>query len=127
VSYFGTLNAVVGNNLSTVNASQCVNISTSFVTVNVDSCFNVSIRETDFSKANSISIYPNPADNQLNIKTDSRFNRLVISNVLGQVVFEENQVVTGTSTIDVANFKPGMYFMSFYTGTERTVKIFVKE
>ncbi|MEO9533513.1 MAG: T9SS type A sorting domain-containing protein [Crocinitomicaceae bacterium] len=73
-----------------------------------------------------LSVYPNPAvdvltlDNSMNIS-----NNVVVSNVLGEQVMNLTIAPNSKETIDVASFKPGIYFVSYTNkeGIRRTEKI----
>jgi len=60
----------------------------------------------------SINVYPNPANNIINIESAERGN-LILSDMQGRVVlkkeFEQND------QIDVSAFEPGRYILSLYT------------
>jgi len=60
---------------------------------------------------NGISIYPNPANDYLHI-TDSNFiNNIVITNIVGQIVYS-NQCGRQNTDINVATWQPGLYFVT---------------
>lgn len=68
------------------------------------------------------SLYPNPAKNELSVRTNGKINTAVIFNMLGQKVWEGN-----TKTIDVARFQNGVYYMKIQFSNDITiVKSFVK-
>ena len=61
-----------------------------------------------------ISVYPNPASENFNIKTDSKINRIVVSNMAGSVVY--NKLINNKETrISTANFDTGLYVLRIYT------------
>ena len=71
---------------------------------------------------NSITIYPNPAKNAINISSQNQINNIIIYNFVGQTVYNGNEIKINTS-----NFKSGVYIIKVET-TEGTVieKIAVK-
>lgn len=73
-----------------------------------------------------ISIFPNPADAQLNISLPNTLLgdvNLRITNSLGQVVMTENEVATGSPmTMDVSRLSQGMYFLTIQNGNSSTVE-----
>jgi len=83
---------------------------------------------TGVSELNSgqIMIYPNPATDQVNIKSDYNISRLDVINFIGQQVYSSSNVESKTIKIDVSAFAVGVYFVKVST-TEgmRTVKITV--
>jgi hypothetical protein len=56
-----------------------------------------------------ISIFPNPAKDQLHINTNETEGTITIANALGAVVFQ--QQTTPGMTINTSDFKSGMYFV----------------
>ncbi len=73
-----------------------------------------------------IMIYPNPANEIVNIKSDFTITAVDVMNFVGQTVYTSSKVDAKTSKLNVAEFKPGVYFVKVST-TEgiRTVKITV--
>ncbi|MCL3781583.1 T9SS type A sorting domain-containing protein [Prolixibacteraceae bacterium JC049] len=71
-----------------------------------------------------VAIYPNPFKSEINISNTDNLERVVISNIAGQVV---KQVVNPTSRIETSNLRTGVYFITLYSNagvvkTERIVK-----
>jgi Secretion system C-terminal sorting domain len=77
----------------------------------------------------SITLYPNPAKNILNLKLpeniDVNVNSVTIVNSLGQIVLK--QKTENTTTIDVSNLQKGMYFVSLASNYGNWNGKFVKE
>ncbi|MDH7914173.1 T9SS type A sorting domain-containing protein [Winogradskyella sp. SYSU M77433] len=73
----------------------------------------------------SFGLYPNPAKNFLNIKANVQFNKIVISNSLGQTVStldaESNQ-----DEIDISQLNSGIYIVTLESDTGKQVKKFIK-
>ena len=80
---------------------------------------SLGISETN-NNAISASIYPNPANDKLTvsfINPDSKTYSLKISNIIGQVVLQEENMNDCHSpvtfkTVDVSKFEPGSYIVS---------------
>lgn len=66
-----------------------------------------SIDENGVIPENLISIYPNPVKSELNIKTDIPFNRVVVMDLMGNVMF----ISTDVETIYVEKLSPGLYIV----------------
>jgi uncharacterized repeat protein (TIGR02543 family) len=64
--------------------------------------------------SDKIDVYPNPAQENINIKTDNKINRIVISNITGSVVYisSVNDIETRISTDDLDT---GIYILRIYT------------
>jgi len=91
--------------------------------------------------ANSISIYPNPAKDELRIKSEElRINNVEICDVAGRVVVasltvaqmqnaqraEASSAPTGTATLNVSALPQGIYLLKIYTDRGILVERFVK-
>ena len=63
---------------------------------------------------NQITFYPNPATNQLNIKTNN-YTELKIYSLYGKLVKQTS--CNGTISLDVSNFDKGVYFIQSNNGT----------
>ena len=73
-----------------------------------------------------IMVYPNPATEIVNIKSDYTITAIDVMNFAGQTVLINKNVDSKTGKLDVTSFKAGVYFVRVST-TEgiRTVKITV--
>ena len=99
------------------------------VQVSLGGCTDTStcnvIMITGIAEANNfgLSIYPNPANEWINV--DNRTGQILsyeISDVLGNAVLS-GRLVVGTSTIDVAKFAKGLYFLKTGKDGNQVIKI----
>ncbi|MEX0811306.1 MAG: T9SS type A sorting domain-containing protein [Chitinophagales bacterium] len=71
---------------------------------------DIEVKDVDFQ------VYPNPAQNQVNIDLSGMHSqnlRLSVSNMLGQTIYRENNIGTNQSkTLDVTDWSEGVYFIS---------------
>ena len=67
----------------------------------------------------SFDIYPNPASDVINIKSNAQRYEYQMINSLGQVVLEG--VSSGENTISVANMKNGIYFLRLVSDDEMSI------
>jgi hypothetical protein len=74
-----------------------------------DNTTGISSITADFSA----SLYPNPANNELNVEVQDR-STFELYNTIGQMVY--SSFVDGKSTIDVSNFNNGMYIAKVTSG-----------
>jgi hypothetical protein len=76
--------------------------------------------------AGSILIYPNPATEVVNVKSEATISTIEVMNFVGQSVFTVNTVDSRTAKISVTTMRSGVYFVKVTT-TEgvRTAKITV--
>jgi uncharacterized delta-60 repeat protein len=86
---------------------------------------------TSDNKQDGITIYPNPATDQLNIVTASAGKipvSIAIYNHTGQLVYESGKVANGPGMkVDVSTLKTGIYTVRITTAEEVFSKIFVKK
>ena len=59
----------------------------------------------------SISVYPNPADNYINLETKEYIQSIYIYDVTGKVMQHLNFEMGEATTLDVSKFNAGMYFL----------------
>lgn len=64
--------------------------------------------------AQSIKVYPNPASNEINIKTEQNNNGIIqVFNLTGQNVYQTAVNNTHTYTLDISAWKNGMYMIRY--------------
>ena len=73
---------------------------------------------SDLNKTSSISIYPNPTQNELFISSDNGIviDKINIFNQIGQNVIHQNRYA---GSIDVSSLMHGIYFVEVVVGNER--------
>lgn len=75
----------------------------------------------------SISVFPNPVNNQLNI--NSNYNVLLtvrLLNSVGQITAVDQLNGVGSFTLNTSNLSEGVYFLELTNGSERLVKKIIK-
>ena len=73
-----------------------------------------------------VSIYPNPVSKQLTVKLSTDFEQMEITNLLGQVIYTD--VVNGQEfTVDVNDYRSGVYFIRLSGKQGVATKKFIKE
>ena len=77
-------------------------------------------------KAVSITCYPNPVTNQLNIQAVATISKVSVYNMLGQEVITENWN-TNTGVLNMAQLKAGNYIVKVTAGKSVTNRIIVKQ
>src|SRR5699024_9561217 len=81
--------------------------------VDVDGRFQYSqIRMVNFAGKSAIQIHPNPVHKAVTISGLSGDNKIVITNVLGQVVLKENTNSEKTIRLNTSKLNSGVYFIS---------------
>ena len=81
----------------------------------------------DFSVNSNISVFPNPANEYLTIKSQLSFDSVIIHDLTGK---EIRRIVSTNSKleqqVDVANLKGGIYYLTIVSGKSRTTQKFLK-
>lgn len=75
-------------------------------------------------QAASFQVYPNPANDQIHIVMDgslSNNGKVQLFDISGKMVLSEN-IQSASSTIDVSDLRPGLYFVKFGTAVSKFVK-----
>ena len=80
---------------------------------------NVGIKEINNDQ--NISIYPIPANNELNINSSSTIGNVKLVNALGQIVFNSN-INSSSYRLNTGNFEKGMYILQIENEKGITVK-----
>lgn len=78
---------------------------------------------------NSLDIYPNPANNKININISddlSGISNIQILNSLGEIVYSKTDKILVKNTINIADFKPGLYFIRLELNNTLILKKFIK-
>jgi hypothetical protein len=100
------------------------------------------LKQTDYDQSNSYSnvigsekcksiydfqfeLYPNPSNDNLNIRTGIINTKLVIANTLGQIVYESALDLT-ESIIDISHLECGIYFVQLISNGKTQSKKFIK-
>ncbi|MEQ1732111.1 MAG: T9SS type A sorting domain-containing protein [Bacteroidia bacterium] len=106
-----------GNYAVIVTKSSCSDTS---------ACVNFSLVGTkNINGNNLVSVYPNPADDKLNIVANQKQFDVEVRNALGQVVIKK--VTTNTKQLDITELVSGVYILQLTAnGAVYTVK-FIKE
>lgn len=89
-------------------------------------CLASSVNETT-QPLNAISVYPNPSKGQFIVEAKEGINRVVITNLVGEVVFS-SQELKGVTQYTINNkFAAGVYLVNTYSGANRSaVKMIVE-
>ena len=91
--------------------------------LNAVMCNGTSINETN-SKTKAISIFPNPANTEINIVLPVNENaQIEISNAMGQVIIKDQN----KNIIDISNLTNGLYFISVKQGQQSYTQKLIKQ
>ncbi|TYB76051.1 T9SS type A sorting domain-containing protein [Bizionia gelidisalsuginis] len=89
-----------------------------------------SLSTDDFAKSNTISLYPNPTQNVLNIKvanTNALPDGFKIYNMLGQLVKEATINSINDLKVNTASYSNGMYFIKINKDNNSVTLPFIKK
>ncbi|BDX36698.1 hypothetical protein CYCD_00530 [Tenuifilaceae bacterium CYCD] len=100
-------------------------VNNAATSVNVTLSVSTSIDVNSISKVNA---YPNPFSNRINLGNTPSVTRVVISNLIGQQVYEKNYQNTSRIIIETPSLFPGIYFVKIVDakGNSRVIKM-IKE
>jgi len=94
------------------------------ITINV--LVTVLVGVNEFGDETFVYSYPNPATDMINLKSNTEISRVVISNTIGQVVFNSD-FRTKEAAISTIGFERGIYFVQIVTPNGNTThKIMVE-
>lgn len=86
--------------------------------------YGSTLSSTDIAALENLIVYPNPAQEQLNVRWDKPEPvDLRIYNVLGNLVyFEKDQSLINNHQIDIGDFSPGIYYIKMNSSVGEVVK-----
>jgi hypothetical protein len=103
-----SLDAYVGQQVYV--AIQCVS-NDAFVFMVDDISISFITATNDIPVVENLMVYPNPSNGILNVKGDSKFNKVQLVNLAGQVVYESN-VTANETAINTSNITKGLYMLN---------------
>ncbi len=116
-----TMDIALGNVMTVNGNGTVIPMSTAGCSIVIDPTLPVNVNNA--SQDNHVSLYPNPANDQLIVSTTAA-ETIEITDATGRVVYSGTATGNNT-TIDVSSFAPGMYFVNVYSAgaksTERLV------
>ena len=68
-------------------------------------------------------LYPNPANGQVNIKSDLNIDRVEVHNSIGQLVLSKVNV---KDSLNISQLSKGIYILTLYSGDQRSILRFIK-
>jgi hypothetical protein len=94
--------------------------------INPDEDFvTVFITDVEEFKKEEIAVYPNPADNLLNIIASETITRITVYSYSGKTVFNQTVNKQNKFVLNTATFHAGVYIAKIKTGTHEVFKRFV--
>jgi hypothetical protein len=94
--------------------------------IDKDGCANVNCTPLNISKSNAstFQIYPNPANDKLQVSSDESIKQCLFYDISGKVIMTLDSF-QGSRNIDVSNFSDGLYLLKIQlaNGEERSKRI----
>jgi hypothetical protein len=81
---------------------------------------------TEINKNDNIVIYPNPANDNINIDVKN-YNEIIITDISGKVVMNLDSASTQNNTIDISNLSNGIYFVTIKSDRQLITKKLIKQ
>jgi PKD repeat protein len=95
-------------NLEEETPNSCYGVATEFP-VTIDECAGIGENETA-----QISLYPNPANDYVNITSNQQIITLTVFNYIGKLV-EQKEVNRESAILQTTSYEPGMYIVKITT------------
>jgi hypothetical protein len=73
------------------------------------------------------TLYPNPAEEWVNLKTESPISSLKVTDALGREVFTQSEAFPENNRLDISAWKPGLYWLHIQTAEGTAVQKVVKK
>ena len=108
---------------SATEASAWVAVATSACSTEVGDYLET-LSTNSFPENNSLTIFPNPAKNLLQIKWDSEIEEIRIIDSLGKILLVQTQ---NNTEINVEHLSKGIYTLEISTGNGKIFRKFIKE
>ncbi|WP_395066561.1 T9SS type A sorting domain-containing protein [Flavobacterium sp.] len=80
--------------------------------------------DTHNLESNVIQVYPNPSKNVVQIKSNSKIEKITIFDSLGKVILIQTE---NNNEIDIENLSKGIYIIEVYTENEKNYRKLIKE
>lgn len=79
---------------------------------------NITLGENNLSKVNPISIYPNPSNGLINIKSDFYDDDVMVTDLTGKLI-SSLSISIGNNLVNIQYLSPGLYFLKTKMGVEK--------
>ena len=93
-----------------------------------EACITTSNNESINERNTHFNIYPNPANDMLNIEADVEIEKVLIYDVYGKTQkLRNSETQKSKNTIDVSDLNSGVYFVKITTDKGESTKLFIKK
>jgi len=81
-----------------------------------------------FNTKNTISLYPNPANNLLNLKSDFEIQHIEVYDIFGKLILEKDfKEISAEVQINIENLSSGLYLLVVQSDSAKKVLKFIKQ
>ena len=87
--------------------------------------YNETLSVSDLQKKSTVTLYPNPVKQILNLTSESKINKIIISDFSGRKVLEKS--LNGENRIDVQSLTAGTYLIQIFTENDVETTKFIKD
>ncbi len=117
----------VGNN-QTLKADFAPTDTIDYVNTSKTVTINVleAVNDVSLVRLNSMKFYPNPVVDNFTIESPGNILSVIVTNIVGKVVYYEKPVSKSQITISMLNLSQGLYYVTVNTGSGTTTKLVVK-
>jgi hypothetical protein len=84
------------------------------------------LSDVTFAAQNTIALYPNPAENRLNITGQVEMKSVSVYNVLGQLMGQQNTAGKEKTSLDISSLQSGTYFVTIESDGGLSTQRFLK-
>lgn len=93
-----------------------------------EACITTSNNENINERNTHFNIYPNPANDMLNIEADVEIEKVLIYDVYGKTQnIKNSESQKFDNTVDISDLNSGVYFIKITTDKGETTKLFIKK
>lgn len=109
---------------SVIDVSPWVAVATSGCSTNVNNYLATLSNDSFSSNSSGLQISPNPSKNIVQIKINSKIDKITVFDSLGKVILIQTQ---NNNEIDVENLSKGIYLIEIISENEKIYRKFIKE
>ncbi|MCE3280659.1 MAG: C-terminal target protein [Bacteroidetes bacterium] len=114
-----------GTQPSDISYQRCPNGTGPFATgAPTYNAFNCVVGITENENSGSIRLFPNPANNIIQLESENEFDNIRIYNVIGHIVYSSLNNKGRTKQIDISSIPDGIYFL--HTDQSKGIKLIIQ-
>lgn len=113
-------------NLTCIEVDDVTDATANWTNIDATASFNLdcgTLGINDLELSKNISIYPNPAQSQIQLISNETMKSVTIIDLFGKTI---KSSLTSTSSIDISDLSRGVYFLRIYTDKGMAIKKIIK-